>query len=118
MTISNQQKWKKVIQTENTVGKGEIGHYDQFLLFPQCFQKACFPGASNGIIVRKWVKSFPNKKIMDRTKSDAVIDGNLNEGEMMVSAACSQEYKHCGKRRKFWLKCVQMLSIELVLIFD
>ena len=22
---------------ENTVGKGEIAHYEQFLLFPQCF---------------------------------------------------------------------------------
>ena len=31
---------------ENTVGKGEIARYEQFLLFPQCFQKfsACFPG--------------------------------------------------------------------------
>ena len=24
---------------ENSVGKGEIAHYEQFLLFPQCFQK-------------------------------------------------------------------------------
>ena len=24
---------------ENTVGKGEIAHYKQFLLFPQCLQK-------------------------------------------------------------------------------
>ena len=24
---------------ENFVGKGEIAHYEQFLLFPQCFQK-------------------------------------------------------------------------------
>ena len=24
---------------ENTVGKGEIARYEQFLLFPQCFQK-------------------------------------------------------------------------------
>ena len=28
-------------QVENTVGKGEIAHYEQFLLFPQCFQKTC-----------------------------------------------------------------------------
>ena len=41
---------------ENTVGKGEIARYEQFLLFPQCFQKACFPGASKGVIVWKWVK--------------------------------------------------------------
>ena len=36
---------------ENTVGKGEIARYEQFLLFPQCFQKACFPGASKGVTV-------------------------------------------------------------------
>ena len=28
-------------QVENTVGKGEIARYEQFLLFPQCFQKTC-----------------------------------------------------------------------------
>ena len=42
---------------ENTVGKGEIARYEQFLLFPQCFLKACFPGASKGIIVWEWVKT-------------------------------------------------------------
>ena len=26
---------------ENTVGKSEIAHYEQFLLFPQYFQKSC-----------------------------------------------------------------------------
>ena len=28
-------------RVENTVGKGEIARYKQFLLFPQCFQKTC-----------------------------------------------------------------------------
>ena len=32
---------KLVKQVENTVGKGEIARYEQFLLFPQCFQKTC-----------------------------------------------------------------------------
>ena len=41
---------------ENTVGKGEIACYEQFLLFPQCFQKVCFPGASKGVVVWEWVK--------------------------------------------------------------
>ena len=35
--------WKNGIQlfdlVENIVGKGDIAHYEQFLLFPQCFQK-------------------------------------------------------------------------------
>ena len=26
---------------ENAVGKGEIARYEQFLLFPQSFQKTC-----------------------------------------------------------------------------
>ena len=41
---------------ENTVGKGETACYEQFLLFPQCFQKACFLGVSKGVIVWEWVK--------------------------------------------------------------
>ena len=49
----NSRKLSK--QVENTVGKGVIAHYEQFLLFPQCFQKACFLGASKGVIVWEWV---------------------------------------------------------------
>ena len=48
---------------ENTVGKGEIARHEQFLLFPQCFQKACFLGASKGVIVREWVNSLWKDKI-------------------------------------------------------
>ena len=46
-------------RVENTVGKGEIARDEQFLLFPQCFQKACFPGASKGVIVWEWVNPLP-----------------------------------------------------------
>ena len=45
---------------ENIVGKGEIAHYEQFLLFPQCFQKACFPAASKCVIVWEWANSLPH----------------------------------------------------------
>ena len=37
------------------MGKGEIARHEQFLLFPQCFQKACFAGAPKGVIVWEWV---------------------------------------------------------------
>ena len=47
-------------RVENTGGKGEIAGNEQFLLFPQCFQKACFPGASKGVIVWEWFKSAAN----------------------------------------------------------
>ena len=54
---------------ENTVGKGEIACYKQFLLFPQCFQKACFPGVSKGVIVWEWVKlSSANSFNLDSSK--------------------------------------------------
>ena len=48
-------------QIENTVGKGEIARYEQFLLFPQCFQRACFPGVSKGVIVSEWVNNPPQR---------------------------------------------------------
>ena len=41
---------------DNIVGKGENNHYEQFLLLPQCFQKACSQGrqkvslCGNGVI--------------------------------------------------------------------
>ena len=35
----NDRKLSK--RVENTVRKGEIARYKQFLLFPQCFQKTC-----------------------------------------------------------------------------
>ena len=41
-------------RVENTVGKREIARCEQFLLFTQCFQKACFPGASKVVIVWEW----------------------------------------------------------------
>ena len=51
------ENWRNLSkQVENTVEKGEIARYEQFLLFPQCFQKACFPGASKRVIVWEWVK--------------------------------------------------------------
>ena len=50
----NSRKFSKHV--ENTVGKGEIAGNKQFLLFPQCLQKACFQGASKGVIVWEWVK--------------------------------------------------------------
>ena len=49
-------------RVENIVRKGEIACYEQFLLFPQCFQKACFPGASKSVIVWEWVNPFSNDK--------------------------------------------------------
>ena len=37
--VENGRKLSK--RVENTVAKGEIARYEQFLLFPQCFQESC-----------------------------------------------------------------------------
>ena len=66
---------------ENTVGKGEIARYEQFLLFPQCFQNAHFPGASKGVIVWEWVNSLPNNKILYCSKLKAFADNKINVTE-------------------------------------
>ena len=55
------------------MGKGEIACYKQFLLFPQCFQKACFQGASKGVIVWEWVKML------------SVICLNLDQSKILSS---------------------------------
>ena len=59
---------------KNTVGKGEIARHEQFLLFPQCFQKACFPGVSKGVIVWEWVNPSSNSKFLDRPNLKEVAD--------------------------------------------
>ena len=52
---------------KNTVSKGEIARYEQFLLFPQCFQKACLPEASKGVVVWEWVKGEGGRNCWLRT---------------------------------------------------
>ena len=43
----------------NTVGKGEIARYEQFLLFLQCFQKTCVADTQKPEPVWKMVKEKP-----------------------------------------------------------
>ena len=47
-------------RVENTVGKGEMLVTSNFS-FSHCFQKACFPGASKGVIVWERVKHLYNQ---------------------------------------------------------
>ena len=67
------------------VGKGEISRYEQFLLFPQCFKKACFPEVSKGVIVWEWVNSLPNK-LLDLPKLKAFADDKMNVTQKLKSA--------------------------------
>ena len=85
------------------MGKGEIAHYEQFLLFPWCFQKACFPGASKGVIVWEWVKNkppnrgysslnpLPDDKILTLSKLKAFADDNFDVAQIAKFSSCSLE---------------------------
>ena len=64
-------------RVENTVGKGEIARYEQFLLFPQCIQKARFPGASKGVIVWEWVNIHGTLHIRQMQPSSHGTVGNI-----------------------------------------
>ena len=85
-------------RVENAVKKGEIARYEQFLLFPQCFPKACFPGSSKSVIVWEWVnvkvtnsvsKKYPallrcfiyiwKRKIVGLIQSEIVLLWNLDD---------------------------------------
>ena len=89
-------------RVENTVGNGEIACYEQFLLFPQCFQKGCFPGASKGVIVWEWVNSLPNDKFSDWRKLQAFADNKINATlqEMFFLGLVENIV---GKGKKCWL---------------
>ena len=76
----NSRKFSK--RVENTVGKREIAHYEQFLLFPQCFQKACFLGVSKGVIVWEWVYSLPcPQSRLSTTLRKQALEKNVGIGE-------------------------------------
>ena len=102
-------------RVENTVGKGEIARYEQFLLLPQCFLKVCFPGASKGVIVWEWViicmvvmlmvvmmmikttkmmmiNLLPDDKILDWSKLKALADDKLKVAKMMIVLFNRAEY--------------------------
>ena len=60
------------------MGKGEIARDEQFLLFPQCFQKACFPGVSKGVIVWEWVNCCISRQVIPQ--------------EVLKTGGCGKKY--------------------------
>ena len=56
MFDENGRKFSKPL--ENTVGKGEIARYEQFLLFPQCLQKTSTADTLKSGLVWERVKNI------------------------------------------------------------
>ena len=53
---------------ENTVGKGEIARHEQFLLFPQCFQKTCTADTCKAGLVWERVNDLKVKPNISRVQ--------------------------------------------------
>ena len=75
-------------RVENTVGKGEIARYKQFLLFPPCFQKAGLPGASKDVIVWEWVKLVQTESIF-RQQSKCLL-----QIKKLIGKVENADYRH------------------------
>ena len=69
--------------------KGEITHYKQFLLFPQCLQKAYFPGASKGVIVWEWVNSLPQNPVFSLARQRGLFKTLWEKEKMLVTSIFS-----------------------------
>ena len=81
------------------MGKGEIARYEQFLLFPQYFQKACFPG--------NWLNAFvyfsslccvnllPNEKYLAWCKFKAFSDDTVSVIERLKFVLRQVENSKC-----------------------
>ena len=57
---------------ENTVGKGEIARYEQFLLFPQCFQKTCTADNKNKGLFGKRLRNY---KVLEKKTRNVLENG-------------------------------------------
>ena len=85
---------------ENTLGKGEIAHNEQFLLFPQCFQKTCTADTKEQGLFWKGLKSgWLGKQLKDLlSKCGCIIMMFFNQRHSMAYNAPDTQ----AKRIQFW----------------
>ena len=105
--------------------------YEQFLLVLQCFQKACFPGASKGVIVWEWINLYNNTiissllELWERRYPSLLLRllthyQTRNFRLVQTERVCRRQFqtwrewqkviltgrKHCGRRRNCPLRAI------------
>ena len=70
LTLMKMTKFSK--QVENTVGKGEIARYEQFLLFLLCFQNTFTADSQKPGLDRERVKLLLSDQLRDHQKAVTV----------------------------------------------
>ena len=93
------------------MGKGEIARYEQFHLFQQCFQKACFPGASKGVTVWEWVKGILAAQIKECTRQNINLFNPLLLNNQLCHGEFVEKKKKCVRRRKCWLTSITLCQL-------
>ena len=66
-------------------GKAEIALYEQFLLFPQCFQKTCTADSLKQVLVWERVKFFYHYRILDLSKVNTFADDKVKVAQKLKS---------------------------------
>ena len=70
--------WNSSSQVKNTKGKGEIARFEQFLLFPQCFQKTSAADTYKPGLVWERVKHTTNKIGFIGVQTACLLKPNLD----------------------------------------
>ena len=77
-------------RVENTVRKGEIARHEQFLLFPQCFQKTSVADTLKPGLVSERDNEIriPNSRLHNWTIKNHRLSRFLSEGPMQDTFLC------------------------------
>ena len=107
----NGRKFSK--RVENTVGKGEIACYEQYLIFPQCFQNTCTADTKIQGLALERVKylrcSYDATKIMIKVAQINVFSFNLPNWKKLKRINVDQWYSF-WKHSKYSVKRKEKLD--------
>ena len=79
---------------ENTVGKGGIARYEEFFLFPQCFQKTCTADTiGQTLCFANWVQNKGSLSML------CIALGTLIRGNTVYLFCCLQMLSICTSLR-------------------
>ena len=86
-------------QVENTVGKGENARYEQFILFPRCFQTTCPADTRKPGLVwgRVNINPFPNKPwfLPVCSRSTSLLKTLWKNEKLLVTSNFSVSFPRC-----------------------
>ena len=77
------------------MGKGEVARYEQFLLFPQCFQRTCAADTQKPGLV--WERVNSTKRQISWLDQIESINRQQNISDSKIEIFVGKIRKYCGK---------------------